>query len=577
MPQPAPSLFRQGEPETQTTDTNKSIPISQADPIVDFSSPSHAESSSAARRRAQRPRVSDTTTNAPLQPTPSAKLVPKMIDGEVWMMSPDSDEEEAAAAEGELAEPATKPEIGIAEESSVSTFYDWWIIADVQPRANIRPLAAFADLASASREKDGRIEQLEVIIADLQKRLEQVARPPAASASTIELDTRLIEEKDTVIQQLRAELAEAQAKAVPTSPPSAVDLALFAAKDAKIAELESTVATLSSSLMAAEKVVSEPSAGMQNLMEGNKFLVVQVDEATSRFEQAERELAAARAQIAELGKGTAPVDTAAVDSLQAELAVAQAEKDALARKAKNLSDENDFFRQQYQQASNSAVESVRQARELEDEVEKLRSQLKLGLKQRNMHYEAIHAKREAEAVKLRATNTILLEQSRRTDDAIRRKAALYDKYRTENDQLRAHESAWQERYAALQERNEELADQVAALRGKQMGVFGDDDEGESDYTEGDAEDDITDDERPAGSGARGTIGGFTSSQLSEAGGDNPFRSLPAAVLLRGQADEEQVAEGEVESLVDGEALRCHWRNDQAQCDLAFDRIEVSCC
>ena len=126
VPQPAPSLVRHAEPETQTTDTDKSIPISQADPIVDFSSPSHAESSSAARRRAQRPRVSDAMINAPLQPTPSAKLVPKMIDGEVWMTSPDSDEEEAAAAEGELAEPATKSEIGIVEESSVSIYCCGW-------------------------------------------------------------------------------------------------------------------------------------------------------------------------------------------------------------------------------------------------------------------------------------------------------------------------------------------------------------------------------------------------------------------------------------------------------------------
>jgi hypothetical protein len=101
--QPAPALVRQNEPETQTTDTDKSVPISQADPIVDFSSPSHAESSSAARQRAQRPRISDSTANTASQPTRSTKLVPKVIDGEIWMTSPDSDEEEAAAAEGEVA------------------------------------------------------------------------------------------------------------------------------------------------------------------------------------------------------------------------------------------------------------------------------------------------------------------------------------------------------------------------------------------------------------------------------------------------------------------------------------------
>lgn len=427
--------------------------------------------------------------------------------------------------------------------------------------------------------RDIKIAELEAVIAKLQEQLALIPLPVPA------VDPRVLEGRDTLIQQLREELAEAQTKAVPPSPPiRIVEPALIAEKDAKIVELESTVATLSSSLIAAGKRGSEPSAETHELKRGNEFLIAQMDEATTRFEQAERELLAARAQIARLENGMPPADTAAIESLQAELAAAQAEKDALTRKVKTLSDENDFFRQQYQQASNSAVESVRQARELEDEVEKLRSQLKLGLKQRNMHYEAIHAKREAEAVKLRATNAILLEQSRRTDDAVRRKAALYDKYRTENEQLREHESAWQDRYAALQERNEELADQVAALRGKQMGVF-DDDEGESDYTEGDAEDDITDDDRPGGGssgvgyGTRETIGGFTSSQLgsqtAEAGGDDVFRSLPAPVPLRGgQVDEEQVAEGEVESLVEGEALRCHWRNDQTQCDLAFDRLEV---
>ena len=156
----------------------------------------------------------------------------------------------------------------------------------------------------------------------------------------------------------------------------------------------------------------------------------------------------------------------------------------------NSVNDNAFLRRAYQDASNKAVAEVQRNDALEEEMKILRGQLKFGLKQKEMLGAAVEKKRETEMTQLRMQNKVLLNQSRLTDDDVRRRASAYGKMKHERDQLLQKNGELHEKYEALSERNEELVDQVHYFRAKQMGVFGSDSEEDDNEEEWDEEDDV---------------------------------------------------------------------------------------
>ena len=252
-----------------------------------------------------------------------------------------------------------------------------------------------------------------------------------------------------------------------------------------------------------------------------------------------------------------------VKSLQAELAQAE-ERHA------TLAEEHLFFQTQYQIASNSAVAEVRRVQELEEKLEMVRSQLKVGLKQRDIHYEAVKAKRAAEETKLKGQLHILLEQSRRTDDTVRRKAAAYDRFKEENERLSSQNYDLRTKCSSLAERNEELVEHITTLRARQMGVY---DRDEDSGSEGDAEDDLTDASSPplppktdpAGLGYGGSLShNFAPSQVLR---ESQLAPVDTVIETRTEGPDGEVIEG-------GSAYLCKWRDDVGQCELAFDTRAV---
>lgn len=130
-----------------------------------------------------------------------------------------------------------------------------------------------------------------------------------------------------------------------------------------------------------------------------------------------------------------------------------------------------FFRDQYAAASSSAVAEVARAEKLDAQVARLREQLSLGLKQRNLHFQATlaaHAKAEEKA---KYQLQLLLAQSRRTDDRIRHRAAQHERLVKENRTYETELHEARSRADTLQKRNNDLLDQVATLRGRLMGAF----------------------------------------------------------------------------------------------------------
>ncbi|KLT44208.1 hypothetical protein CC85DRAFT_283726 [Cutaneotrichosporon oleaginosum] len=131
----------------------------------------------------------------------------------------------------------------------------------------------------------------------------------------------------------------------------------------------------------------------------------------------------------------------------------------------------EFIRAQYETASSSAVHEVNRAKELEAEVKKLREQLTLGLKQKDMVNRAAVATARLDAEKARRQVNVLLEQNRRTDDAIRRKAAQHHHLHRERTQFEMDLHKERTRAHELSKRNDELVAQIAQLRGRLMGAF----------------------------------------------------------------------------------------------------------
>jgi hypothetical protein len=130
-----------------------------------------------------------------------------------------------------------------------------------------------------------------------------------------------------------------------------------------------------------------------------------------------------------------------------------------------------FIRERYNEASESAVNAVARSNELEAKVTILQDQLKFGLKQRELHNSAIKGQHDKQVSILVAQNKILLEQSRRTDDSVRAKAAAHPGLEALHERLEQLLQNAMRKIEGLSDRNDELVSQIEILRATQMGVL----------------------------------------------------------------------------------------------------------
>jgi hypothetical protein len=169
-----------------------------------------------------------------------------------------------------------------------------------------------------------------------------------------------------------------------------------------------------------------------------------------------------------------------VKALEEQIAAKDADRKKWRSRAKraesevtSLTEDLQFIREQYTQASESAVREVAKADELEAKVVTLQEQLKFGLKQRELHNDAVSRKQGKELAILRAKNKILLDQSRRTDDEVRRKAAAYPELESQSEHLEQLLRNAMKKIDELSNRNNQLLGQVELLTATQMGLVAD--------------------------------------------------------------------------------------------------------
>lgn len=136
-----------------------------------------------------------------------------------------------------------------------------------------------------------------------------------------------------------------------------------------------------------------------------------------------------------------------------------------------LQEDLQFIRERYTEASESAVAAVAKSNELESKVTILQDQLKHGLKQRELHNSAVKGRQDKRMALLVAQNKILLEQSRRTDDSVRAKAAAYPELEANYARLEQLLRDAMRKIDVMTDRNDELVSQIEILRATHMGVL----------------------------------------------------------------------------------------------------------
>jgi len=203
-----------------------------------------------------------------------------------------------------------------------------------------------------------------------------------------------------------------------------------------------------------------------------------------------------------------------------------------------LQEDLQFIRERYTEASESAVAAVAKSNELESKVTILQDQLTHGLKQRKLHNSAVKGRQDKEMALLVAQNKILLEQSRRTDDSVRAKAAVYPELEANYERLEQLFRDAVRKIDVTNDRNDELVSQIEVLRATQMGVLNanvvDDSEDEDYSYESDSELSVA--PSPSPSPVRSSS---SRTKRSSAGtyafkAESPIRNLPIPIAEHSQ-------------------------------------------
>lgn len=241
--------------------------------------------------------------------------------------------------------------------------------------------------------------------------------------------------------------------------------------------------------------------------------------------------------------------------LRAEL---ETETNDLRAKVKTLSSDLAFHKNLYDTASTRAVENADLSRELQAKLKIKEGQLVTGLKQKDLHSTAVRARDQQLISTLQAQNKLLLDQARKTDDALRAKAVMYPRVKKENEDLLAINAELEGRVENLSKRNEQLVDQVQGLRARQMGILqgNENDEEEDEGSETDTGSYMSDESGGTGQDMEGM--GYATRPVDMTSSGEYYESADLEVgdvlVKTEREDEGEVTDGQ------GLAYECQYRN-----------------
>ncbi|KAI0652056.1 hypothetical protein C8Q79DRAFT_1005287 [Trametes meyenii] len=339
-----------------------------------------------------------------------------------------------ATAQDRLAENPVSPGTSIGQEPPPTSTTQR---AEADSQSQLELHDRLAELHATLGEKEqqlveveNQVETLQALILELRAGKAQDTADFEAKLTTLQ---NLSDDKSEQISQLESQLVELQLQLTQMTSESENERAQhetrIQALNESLEERDEQVSQLESALVELQTEVAEMAAENEKLAAAQELASAddhagKLAVAQQKVAALEQELASARGQLSEVRQ---EATTLAV-RLEA------TEKD-WERRFKYAESDRDLFKNLYSEASTHAARLAKENAELEERAARAESQVRDGLAMVRGTFEAQAAKLRGEVEKWQGLCKVLQEKDKRTDDEVRRRAALEPQLREENERL----------------------------------------------------------------------------------------------------------------------------------------------
>ncbi|WWC89509.1 uncharacterized protein L201_004433 [Kwoniella dendrophila CBS 6074] len=544
IPVQSPSVFKpffqddNNQPsQNSATSENDSVPVKSSsldrDPIRQFSSPPRSPERKTTGIKNSNSTKADTKNRSPKSASPFAEQAKKVKGGS------------AAQGSNRIERNGEEGERLIEDED------------EDEDNDNAKD-ALEEELEGNMDSQENNVEDEDLDILNSDNDVDQDGNNDAPSQDILENH----DASDNEFPEAPADLTQSQTTDSTPSQPHPDTLALAESKT-RISDLEAKLLAMEESRQRISELEAQLHEALAPKEHPDSVALVEartrVTELEDKLEKLENRPSEA---IPKIASSTAEPDTASDNERIKQL---EEENRKLKKSKKTTLEENNFLRAQYSEASNKAVEEVNKVNSLEKQIKVLKSQLSNGLKQKQLHFQNISKITLDENIKLKGQNKILLDQARLTGDAIRKKAATFDKMKREYDEIIANATdknqeivQLKQRVENLSERNEDLVDQLETIRAVQMGVIpSDDDDGDKDSEDESSDSSASQDELMSRAKNR-------SNRKSRSTSNNRD-------VFQNDNNTAQLTQSNIPS----SAYQCSWRDGEKDCKVVCETVEVS--
>ncbi|KAH9898194.1 hypothetical protein C8Q73DRAFT_683976 [Cubamyces lactineus] len=328
------------------------------------------------------------------------------------------------------------------------------------------------ELNATLGEKEEQLVQLEMQIEELQTRISSLETEKAEDTATFEKKLRTLkgasEEKSEQISQLESQLVELQLQVTQLTSESKHERAQQNSQiedlRTSLEERDEQISQLEGALVELQTEIAELSAKNEALEAAQEQTVdtsaAQLATAQERVATLEQELAQVRKELL-----TAQDESAA---LSARLETTTKEWE---QRYKYLEGDRDLFKNLYSEASTHAARLGKENLVLEERATVAEGQTRDGLAMIRGTFEAQVRKLREEVAKWQGLCKVLQTKDERTNDELRRRAALEPDLRVENERLKQEAEI-------VREDMERMAQVIARMTGQQDALGGEDAGGE---------------------------------------------------------------------------------------------------
>ncbi|KAI0328156.1 hypothetical protein GY45DRAFT_1326691 [Cubamyces sp. BRFM 1775] len=328
------------------------------------------------------------------------------------------------------------------------------------------------ELNATLGEKEEQLVQLEMQIEELQKRVYSLETEKAEEAATFEEELNALkeasEEKSEQITQLESQLVELQLQVTQLTSESEHERAQHESQieglRTSLEERDEQISQLEGALVELQTEIAELSAKNEALEAAQEQTAdaqaAQLVTAHERVATLEQELAQVRREL-----------LTAQDELAALSARLESTTKEWEQRYKYLEGDRDLFKNLYSEASTHAARLGKENLALEERATLAEGQTRDGLTMIRGTFEAQVRKLREEVTKWQGLCKVLQAKDERTNDELRRRAALEPDLRAENDRLKQEAEI-------IREDMERMAQIIARMTGQQDALGEEDAEGE---------------------------------------------------------------------------------------------------